>query len=313
MPKLVYLHSNYQYPDLLRQTPGNDGTWKDLKFVTSDVEECDYIVVLNQPTKDLKIKVRAGGRILIIQEPPYQRNNYLISYFKFFDKIIAGFDPKDAPGVINLPAALPWLIDRDYQQLISLEPGQDKKDAVSWVTSNSNVNPGHAPRLVLLEMIRQRNMPVDIFGRGIKAITDKFDGLYPYKYTLAVENYSSENYWTEKISDAYLSWTMPIYYGCLNIEKYFPANSFVKIDINAPEEAIEIINQTVADKLWDKNRDSIREARDLVLNKYQLFPFIHELVHADQAPAKKIISRIPYDPNRRVNPMLKLGKFLRNH
>src|SRR5687768_17715451 len=57
-----------------------------------------------------------------------------------------------------------------------------------------------------------------------------------YRYSLAIENFSGPYYWTEKVIDCYLSWTMPLYFGCTNLADYFPAESFVQIDIHRSEE-----------------------------------------------------------------------------
>ncbi len=153
---LVYLHSNYNFPDLFRQSPGNSGKWADYQFTYEKPEQCDFVVVLNQPTEDIKIKCRKGSRILIIQEPPYKKNEYLTSYFKFFDKVISGFESTELN--LNKPAMLPWHINLNYDQLKQL----DKEDAltkknkvISWVTSNSNMNPGHEPRLKLLRYLQE--------------------------------------------------------------------------------------------------------------------------------------------------------------
>lgn len=297
---LVYIHSNYSYPDLLRQTPSSNGKWGDIQFTFDEVDECDFIVVLNHPTKDIKVRCRKGGKILLIQEPPYERNNYLISYFPYFDKIICAFDKKYSPDIINIQAALPWLINKNYQQLLILPSMPDqKKDHISWVTSNSNVNPGHEPRLRFLEILKQSNLNIDLFGRGIKPIDDKFDGLYPYKYTLAIENYSDNNYWTEKIADAFLAWTIPIYYGCKNIEDFFPENSYIKIDIHKPDEAVRIISNSIKNKFYDNNIMALEEARGLILSKYQFFPYMTDFIKNNpiQQTQKYINCFIPVDTN----------------
>ena len=50
--------------------------------------------------------------------------------------------------------------------------------------------------------------------------TTKYDGFKNYKYSLCLENSSEKYYFTEKFTDCILSWTIPIYYGCSNIDKY---------------------------------------------------------------------------------------------
>jgi len=276
---LVYLHSNYDFPDLLHQTPHNNGQWGEFQFTTNLLDKCDYIVVLNQPTKNIHTQCLKGGKIIITQEPPYERNSYLKLHFRFYDTIISAFKSDSKFKIINSQAALPWHIGKNYDELMSLVPNPEtKKDKVSWITSNNNFFPQHKIRLDFIDYLKNQRFEFDLFGRGFSPIKDKFDGIYPYKYTIAAENYIANDYFTEKIIDAYLSWSMPIYAGCPNITNYFPAESMIKIDLNNPEESLDIIKNAVENKLWDKNIDAIKHARELVLNKYQLFPMLSDFI-----------------------------------
>ncbi|MBK9590965.1 MAG: hypothetical protein IPO32_05465 [Crocinitomicaceae bacterium] len=76
-------------------------------------------------------------------------------------------------------------------------------------------------RLEFIDYLKENSFDFDLFGRGFNPIEGKLEGLAEFKYSIAIENYSGPDYWTEKIQDAYLSWCMPIYYGCPNLEKYF--------------------------------------------------------------------------------------------
>ena len=67
---------------------------------------------------------------------------------------------------------------------------------------------------------------------------------------------------------------MPIYYGCPNIEKYFPKEAMIKIDIEKPQEAIKIIRKAIEDNLWEKNFDAVVKARNIVLNKFWYPKFV---------------------------------------
>ena len=49
----------------------------------------------------------------------------------------------------------------------------------------------------------------------------KEDGLKSYKYSIIIENSSEVNYFTEKLIDACLLETVPIYWGAPNISEYF--------------------------------------------------------------------------------------------
>ena len=294
----ILAFGNYDLSSYLLQTPGSQGKWNNLKFHTEG-NECDILVVFNKPPHDLKVKCRKGGRWLIIQEPPYAKNNYLTCYFKYFDLVISGFDVPGKYESINDFGLLTWHIGKSYDELAAIQKKDlnHKQDSVVWVTSSSNMNPGHAPRLNFLEVLKKSDLPFDVYGRGIKPLNIKHDVMFPVKYAIAVENYSAENYWTEKIADAFLGWCMPVYYGCTNMQKYFPANSFIQIDIHKPEEAIEKIKEAIEDNAWEKNLDAIAEARDLILNKYNFFPYVqHHLTK--RLGTEKIKTFIPADPSK---------------
>ena len=82
-----------------------------------------------------------------------------------------------------------------------------------------------------------------------------------------------------KIADCFLSYTLPIYCGCTNLGDYFPSKSFVEIDINDYQKSCEIIQEVLEQGIWQDRLEAIKEARELVLNKYQLFPFIANIVN----------------------------------
>ena len=103
-------------------------------------------------------------------------------------------------------------------------------------------------------------------------MADKWEGLVNYKYSLIIENYSGPDYWSEKLADCLLSWTLPIYYGCTNIEKYFPKNAIVSIDIS-DRNVGDKIARIISNNYWEKQVKLIGLAREMILDKYQFFPF----------------------------------------
>ena len=90
-----------------------------------------------------------------------------------------------------------------------------------------------------------------------------------YRYSIAIENTAAPDYFTEKINDCFLAYTVPIYYGAINIGKYFPPKSFIQIDINQPGQSIKKIQQLLVEDDWNERLADLQEARELVLNKYQ--------------------------------------------
>jgi hypothetical protein len=75
---------------------------------------------------------------------------------------------------------------------------------------------------------------------------------------------------------------MPIYFGCNAIENFFPKNSFIQLD--PKDRHIQLfLKELVASKKWEENQEAIAQARSLILNEYQLFPFLYNQIKALEA------------------------------
>ena len=118
---------------------------------------------------------------------------------------------------------------------------------------------------------------IDWFGAGVNPIENKWDGIAPYKYHIVLENSSSPDYWTEKLMDPYMVLTYPIYCGASNISKYFSPNQITEININHPKTAIAIIEDLLSKNDYESRIGSLLQARELVMDKYNLFEIIHQI------------------------------------
>lgn len=268
---LVRIVKNWDYPDLLRQLPNGGGNWGGIQFTLEPVDQCDYLIVLNRPSETFKIHCPPKQVWAIIQEPPCGPFRLLHQGNSTYSRIYTSDTNLWGKRYIHSQPVLPWHVNRSYDFLHHCTIPKKERD-LSWITSNIDVLPGHRRRLRFLEKI-QGNIEFDLYGRGFRYIEDKWDGLAPYRYSLAVENFSNSYYWSEKLADCFLAWTMPIYYGCTQISKYFPKESMVCIDIDDPQ-GIDKIKDTIASNRWSQNIDAIEHARQLVLESYQLFPFV---------------------------------------
>lgn len=268
---LVRIVKNWDCPDLLRQLPNGGGNWGGIQFTLEPVDQCDYLIVLNRPSETFKIHCPPKQVWAIIQEPPCGPFRLLHQGNSTYSRIYTSDTNLWGKRYIHSQPVLPWHVNRSYDFLHHCTIPKKERD-LSWITSNIDVLPGHRRRLRFLEKI-QGNIEFDLYGRGFRYIEDKWDGLAPYRYSLAVENFSNSYYWSEKLADCFLAWTMPIYYGCTQISKYFPKESMVCIDIDDPQ-GIDKIKDTIASNRWSQNIDAIEHARQLVLESYQLFPFV---------------------------------------
>ena len=295
---VVRIIKNWEWPDLLRQTPGCSGMWNGIQFTLDPVEECDYTVVLNRPAEDTFVKCSPPHVWAIIQEPPNEYSAQMHRGDFSFKRIYTSNTGLRGKRYVYHQPAAPWHVNRDYDWLSRCQvPGKERN--LSWITSNKSKFKGHRDRLRFLENIRD-NLAFDLYGSGFRYIEDKWDGLAPYRYSIVVENFSNPYYWSEKLADCFLAWTMPIYYGCTRITDFFPKNATVCIDINKDaKEVAEKIQGAILSDLWRRSLDVLHEARQRVLERYQLFPFVvdeirkNELGEAANAQRAKLI-KIPH-------------------
>lgn len=301
---LVRIIKNWNWPDLLRQTPGRTGLWEGVQFSVEAVRKCNYAVILNHPLENTTIECSPQNIWAIMQEPPNE--HFLPMHFgnEKYSRIYTSEKSIRGLRYYHSQPALPWHVNKDYDALIRCNVPYKERN-LSWITSNISEFDGHKERLWFLDRIRD-SVKFDLYGRGFSYIPDKWDGLAPYRYSIVVENFSNDYYWSEKISDCFLAWCMPIYFGCTRITEYFPADSVACIDIT-DSNASEKIKDIISSGLWERNLDAIDAARKLVLNKYQLFPFIFDEIHRREAHW-----RIPLPPkvielNKAISPKRSMG------
>ena len=276
------------YPNwpIARQTPHQQGVWGDYTFILNqEKKECDYWVVFEGLPQGESAYCPEENTILITAEPPTLKQ-YRPEFLRQFAVVITcRADLKHPQTIIDQPG-LPWHIGRrqkdhvnlswskDYDQLSAITHYEKRKE-LSVISSTKAFSDGHRLRLAFVSTLQNHfGDRIDVFGLGIKEIEDKWDALAPYKYHIAIENCAVTDYWTEKISDPFLAGCHPIYYGCPNIERYFPEKALTRIDLLQPEQAIVIIEKCLARKRYEEYGQEIQKARDAVLNQYNLFSMI---------------------------------------
>ncbi len=271
---------------IARQTPRQAGVWGDYTFILDqENKECDYWVVLEGLPKSESVYCPRENTILITGEPPTLKQYRPEFLSQFAEVITCRADLKHPHTIIDQPG-LPWHVGRrqkdhvnlswskDYDELSAISHYEKKKE-LSVISSSKAFSDGHRLRLAFVSTLKNHfGDRIDVFGRGIREIEDKWDALAPYKYHIAIENCAVVDYWTEKIADPFLAGCHPIYYGCPNIEKYFPRNALTRIDLHQPTEAIAIIETCLESRRFEQSQKEIQESREAVLNRYNLFPMI---------------------------------------
>ncbi len=91
--------------------------------------------------------------------------------------------------------------------------------------------------------------------------------LFESMFTIAIENTSEKNFFTEKIIDCFQTYTIPIYYGCPNISDFFQQDGIIFIE-NA-RQSVEIINTLTESYYWE--RIGVMHENRLKSNRYRDF------------------------------------------
>lgn len=151
-----------------------------------------------------------------------------------------------------------------------------KTKNISCVSSNKNFLPGHQRRLELLTYIinTEAKTMFDMYGRGFQEVGGKIDALRDYRFSIVIENSYTTNWATEKISDCFLTGTIPIYYGCPNIGDYFDLNGIITFQTEQELEEIILNLNENGTNIYNEKLDSVRKNYELVWG-YSLNPDEH--------------------------------------
>jgi hypothetical protein len=280
---VVRLIKNWSWPDLLRQTPGHAGRWNGVRFVLGGDGPCDYAVVLNQAPPGTTVTCPPEHVWLLLQEPPNEHFRPMHRGGDAYARVFTTDPSLTGERYIPTHPALPWHVDRDYDWLKRCAP-PEKTRALTCITSAKAIFEGHRKRLRFLADVRRR-VEFDLFGRGFASVADKWDVLAPYRFALVVENFANPLYWSEKLADPLLAWTVPIYAGCTDIARWIPAEAVIQVDMadaDAPEKILAAVSDA---RGWKRRLEAVAEARLRILDQHNLFAVIAKEIAGDKAAA----------------------------
>ena len=274
----IYFH-DYFLPskpltDLFKlQTPAQMGVWHNIVAVDK-VQEADFEIVQDKTDS----KYDTSKLIFLGREP---------SYVYPHDIPEAKYNFHHTKGNTWLPQT--WWVKKPYDELKSNpeDPSTAKTRLLSVIDSGKRHTQQHSLRLDCIDKLVQSGIEMDIFGktqqyvnspryRGTLPERDKTNGLQPYRFNLAIENGSTEHYFSEKFCDPILCNTFPIYYGCSRIDQYFPKGSYFLID--PAGDVVQQVRAILEIPTSQLDYKALAEARALVLDKYNLWSTIHTII-----------------------------------
>lgn len=241
--------------------------WDEFAFTVEIVPECDAVLIFNTPSQKIETLCFPENVIAFMMEPGIKSEHPWM--FKRLQQYATVYSPlQNSSNTIVSNGFLGWHVLRDWNELSRLAV-PEKKMHMSCIASSLTQLKGHRKRLNFIRTLQKEIPVIDFFGKGSNYIPDKMEGLLSYRFSIAIENTPMPCYFTEKITDCFLAYTVPLYYGCKDIGRYFPERSFIQINIEEPLKAIEKIRNTIENDDWQQRISALQEARELVLNKYQ--------------------------------------------
>jgi len=282
-PAHVAVVSAYGAPDEFtsqwrRQFP-REGSWGGVRLVSAstDMTPPDYWLVVNHPGA----VETPPDRTLVVQMEPSDGVRTWGHWARPDDRRFAQVRTHEW-----FPNAIEWHLAASYDDLWTSSP--TKSADLSAVVSSKRRSPGHHFRLDLLHRLESGGVPVDIFGfdnregfhnyRGSLPPKDKRAGLFPYRYTLAVENCIEHNYFTEKVADALLSECLPFYWGCAELGDHLDPDAFIRLPTDNVDEALQVIRTALANDEWSRRLPAIRRAKRAILDRLQVAPLLARAV-----------------------------------
>jgi hypothetical protein len=292
----IKILSKVRPEEWLRYFPKGEPIWGDCRFeFNQDCRNYDWLVVYDDLPSNSNVKkdIESGedlpcprSQTLLVTTEPSSIKCYGTSYTSQFGHVLTSQEPWALahPNRIYSQTGLRWFYGvgqdhiRSWDELVSYPP-TNKSRLISAASSGKRQRHTlHYKRFSFVKQLSGRLPDLDVFGRGIRPMDDKAEALDPYFFHIAIENHIGPHHWTEKLSDAFLGMTLPFYSGAPNAVEYFPAESFIPIDIHNPEESYRMILDTIRSGAYQHRLPYIREARDLVLNKYHLIAVLSDII-----------------------------------
>lgn len=281
----------------MRQTEDGNGALGRAQFVlpspashsfsslpTSAETSSAWLVVFDEAPVGFSTAVPRERRILFVTEPP-EIKKYPRSYLGQFGTVVSPYDLRGVERrsmVISNPC-LNWHFGvsgtsgeyvSKFKLLDELRtfPMPEKPGLVSVVCSSKTATTAQRARLALVSLLKEQlGDALHVYGRGFNPVDDKMSAIAPYKYHVVLENNYLDNFWTEKLSDAWLGWALPLYLGAPNLGAVCPAAGFVPLPAGNLEACAQSILSAIESHLWEARQAELAVCRNWMLEATNVF------------------------------------------
>lgn len=179
-----------------------------------------------------------------------------------------------------------------YDQLNTIDETKRTK-LICSIASGLNGIPGYQNRRLFFEKFSMSNPQFDLFGKFNEFSSaipsyrgqciSKWKTVSRYKYSLVIENSTDDYYISEKIFDALICGSMPIYHGSDKIFEVLPKEWFYYLpSLDAAE--IARLNTFIATDAYKIVSDNRTEICRVVYEKFSFFSALEKLLANESLP-----------------------------
>jgi len=276
----------------LRQFPGQQPVWGNCRFVFDRAaRNYDWLVIYNDlpnpgSLPDGELLACPRGRTILLAPEPSSVRTYGSGFLAQFGLVVTYQEPWAIthPNLIFSHAGEYWFYGLSekhavsYDELKRRQPPAKERLISTVCSSKKQRHTLHYDRYDFTQRLAAALPEMDVFGHGVRNMEDKAEALDPYRYHVIVENQICPHYWSEKLADAFLAFTLPFYCGCPNLSDYFDPESCLPIDIRNFDASVGVIRDAIAGHAYEKRLPAIVEARRRVLDEHNLFALLHRII-----------------------------------
>jgi hypothetical protein len=189
----------------------------------------------------------------------FGHHDWILQNYNFFSLILTWNNRilRKCPNSTLLLYGEGWVDEEEK----SIFKQNDKQFEISFIRGKKLLSTGHLLRHQIFNREDEIIIPTKFLGEtdmstSQKLIEGKIKAHQNSMYSLIIENTNHHNYFTEKITDCILMKSIPVYWGCTNIENFY--NSEGIIQIYSDDDAIEKINKLTPEYYLEK-KDIIEE------------------------------------------------------
>jgi len=202
---------------------------------------------------------REGKQVMLLIEPrSIQPNVYecALQVAKEYEYVFT----HDSELLKKLPNAKPIL----WGGVWCRNENPKKTKFMSMTSSDKEMCELHKERK---ELARKYKDKIDVFGTIDGGnYCDPINTLESYKYSIIIENYIDDIWFTEKLLNCFATKTIPIYYGARKIDEFFDMLGIVKCEsIDDVNRVVDFMlgNQQIYENYYNENQDILNKNYEL--------------------------------------------------